>query len=49
MKTGDFHMKIGSFRENWMKSLFLVLSHIGLAVSLVQKGGACAHWWPDFI
>lgn len=29
-----------------MKSLFLVLSHLGYAVSLVERGGFCAHWRP---
>ena len=26
---------------------FLVLFQIGLAVSLVERGKVCAHWWPN--
>ena len=33
MNSGGFHV-----------FLFLVLSHVGLAVSLVERGGVCAHW-----
>ena len=33
MKSGRFHV-----------FLFLVLSQIGLAVSLVERGKVCAHW-----
>ena len=58
MKIGDFHENRHFLYENqwfswklavFIKSLFLVLSQIGLAVSLVQRGGVCEHWWPDFI
>ena len=31
----------------FMKCLLLVLSQICLAVSLVERGKVCAHWWPD--
>ena len=31
----------------FMKSLYLVLSQMGLAVSLVDRGKVCGHWWPN--
>ena len=43
MKSGRFHVKSGGFHV----LLFLGLSQIGLAVSLVERGEVCAHWWPD--
>ena len=53
MISGTFQMKSSTFCEKWrfsyekqlfMQSLILVLSHINLAVSLVERGKVCAHW-----
>ena len=56
MKSGTLHAFwcfsyekrcFSSFSVFYTFPYFLVLSQIGLAVSLIERGGVCTHWWPD--
>ena len=46
MLFSAFHLKSGAFHvfSAFHFSLFFSLIQIGLAVSLVERGGVCAHW-----